>query len=272
MQLADRLKSLPTETGRLSVTPVSPALGAEISGVDVSKPLPAASIQAIRDALATYGVVFFRDQQLTPQQHVDFARSFCSDQRQPVLRGGAGYPMIAEVRKEPEQKGTSAATGTPTTATTSNLPWARCWSRASCRAPAATRCSPACMRPMTRCRTGSSGRSPACAPASSRHVSARRQDPRRSASCRRAIGNPELATQDAMHPVVIRHPESGRKALFVNPGFTLRFEGWTEEESPAAARLSSSVTPCGRNSPAASIGGPARWRFWDNRCDLALRR
>ena len=51
MQLADRLKALPTETGRLSVTPVSPALGAEISGVDVSEPLPAASIQAIRDAL-----------------------------------------------------------------------------------------------------------------------------------------------------------------------------------------------------------------------------
>ncbi len=43
--------------------------------------------------------------------------------------------------------------------------------------------------------------------------------------------NAEEAVQDAVHPVVIRHPISGRKALYVNPGFTLRFEGWTDEES-----------------------------------------
>ena len=45
------------------------------------------------------------------------------------------------------------------------------------------------------------------------------------------IGNPELATQDAVHPVVVTHPDSGRKLLYVNPGFTLRFEGWTDAES-----------------------------------------
>src|SRR5262249_30004907 len=40
-----------------------------------------------------------------------------------------------------------------------------------------------------------------------------------------------LAIQDAVHRVVIRHPDTGRKALYVNPGFTVRFDGWAEDES-----------------------------------------
>ena len=45
------------------------------------------------------------------------------------------------------------------------------------------------------------------------------------------LGNSDLATQDAVHPVVITHPTTKRKALYVNPGFTVRFDGWSEEES-----------------------------------------
>ena len=43
--------------------------------------------------------------------------------------------------------------------------------------------------------------------------------------------NPEAATQDTVHPVVIRHPLSGRKSLYVNPGFTVCIEGQSPEES-----------------------------------------
>jgi taurine dioxygenase len=45
------------------------------------------------------------------------------------------------------------------------------------------------------------------------------------------LGNAEAATQDAVHAVVITHPISGKKALYVNRGFTTHIEGWTPEES-----------------------------------------
>ncbi|SVB46708.1 uncharacterized protein METZ01_LOCUS199562, partial [marine metagenome] len=45
------------------------------------------------------------------------------------------------------------------------------------------------------------------------------------------LGNQHLAVQDSIHPVVIKHPVSGRKALYVNGGFTTRFAGWATEES-----------------------------------------
>ena len=78
------------------------------------------------------------------------------------------------------------------------------------------------------------------------------------------IRNPELATQDAVHPVVIRHPDSGRKALYVNPGFTVRFDGWTEEESrPLLEYLY-------RRAARPEFTCRFQWRegslaFWDNR-------
>jgi taurine dioxygenase len=43
--------------------------------------------------------------------------------------------------------------------------------------------------------------------------------------------NAELATQDAVHPVVIRHPDILRPTLYVNSNFTTHFENWTERES-----------------------------------------
>jgi taurine dioxygenase len=101
---------------------------------------------------------------------------------------------------------------------------------------------------------------------SSRHVfgpSARRYaDPGNDIGTR--IGNQELATQDAVHPVVVKHPISGRKSLYVNPGFTVRFDGWTDEESaPLLAYLY-------KHAAKPEFTGRLNWEkgslaFWDNR-------
>ena len=61
---------------KLEITPVSGALGAEISGVNLSENLSDETIQEIRQALLDYLVIFFRDQELTAEQHLAFARRF----------------------------------------------------------------------------------------------------------------------------------------------------------------------------------------------------
>ena len=77
-------------------------------------------------------------------------------------------------------------------------------------------------------------------------------------------GNPDLATQDSVHPVVIRHPIGGQPSLYVNPGFTLRFDGWTDAESkPLLDYLYAHVTK--PEHTCRFRWKPGSVAFWDNR-------
>jgi len=87
----------------IRVEPIAGALGAEISGVDLSQPLPDVLIGKIRAALLEHQVIFFRDQHLTPEQHLGFGRRFGELQIHEFVGGMAEYPEILEVRKEPEE-------------------------------------------------------------------------------------------------------------------------------------------------------------------------
>ena len=79
------------------------------------------------------------------------------------------------------------------------------------------------------------------------------------------LKNADLATQDAVHPVIITHPESGKKALYVNPGFTLHFEGWTAAESkPLLAYLYQHATLMEHTTRFKWAEGSIA--IWDNRC------
>jgi taurine dioxygenase len=216
---------------QIRVELLSTLLGAEIGGVDLKEPLADSVFAEIRRAFGEYGVVFFRDQQLTPEQHLAFAERFGPIDINRFFATVPDYPMIAEVRKEPEQE-RNIGNGWHTDHSYDQIPalGSMLYARAVPKTggdtlfgsmyaayDALTDGLKATLEGLRGCH-------------SSRHVFGAEGRARRGDLVGR-IGNPELATQDAVHPVVIRHPETGRKALYVNPGFTLRFEGWTDDES-----------------------------------------
>ena len=88
----------------IRVTPLATFVGAEISGVDLATSPGEVQVAEVRRALGDYGVVFFRDQQLTPEQHIAFAQCFGEIDVNRFFAAVPAYPMIAEVRKEPEQR------------------------------------------------------------------------------------------------------------------------------------------------------------------------
>ena len=61
---------------RVSVEPLTPAIGAEVSGVDLREPLDDETYTEIRQALLAHGVIFFRDQPIDHEQHLAFGRRF----------------------------------------------------------------------------------------------------------------------------------------------------------------------------------------------------
>src|SRR6266851_4611067 len=83
----------------MKIEPIAGALGAEISGVDLRVDLGAATVAAIRRALLDHLVIFFRDQDLTPAQLIAFAGRFGTLSRYPFVAGLADYPEVIEVAK-----------------------------------------------------------------------------------------------------------------------------------------------------------------------------
>jgi taurine dioxygenase len=244
----------------IQIRPVGGAVGAEIAGVDLSEPLTAGVRETIRKTLADRGVVFFRDQSLTPEQHIGLARQFGDININRFFAHAEGYPEIALVVKEPHQ--------------TRNIGGGWHTDHSYDQIPALGSILYAREVPPTGGDTLFSGMYAAYdalsdglkqtlgglrAVHSSRHVfGVVRED------MQDRYRNPEAAVQDAVHPVVITHPESGRKALYVNPGFTLRFDGWTSEESRPLLEF------LYRHAAKPEFGCRFVWRngsiaFWDNR-------
>jgi taurine dioxygenase len=95
--------------GLIEIRPLSPAIGAEIHGVDLREDLPAAAITAIRQALLDHRVIFFRDAEITAQQHIAFARRFGPLEVHPATPKDQPDPEILRITHGPQSRGTENA-------------------------------------------------------------------------------------------------------------------------------------------------------------------
>lgn len=247
----------------LNITPISTALGAIVGGIDLSQPLGNAEQQAIEHALLEHQVLFFRAQPLTPQQQAGFAARFGDLHIHPIFPNVAEQPEILVLDTAVTDVADNAiwhtdVTFLPTPALGSVL---------------AAKQLPACggdtlwasgfaafetlSKPMQRLLDGLTATHDFTRSFPLERFGTTPADLQRWEDTRRQY--PPLS-----HPVVRTHPVSGRKALFVNEGFTSRINELTASESNALlGYLFAHAT-----RPEFTI----RWRwqendvaFWDNR-------
>ena len=215
---------------QLEIRPISGALGAEILGVDLAAGVDEGTFERIRAAFREHGVIVIRDQDLTPEQHLGVARRFGAINVNRFFTPIAGHPEVAEVRKEPHQK-QNIGSRWRTDHSYDDAPALGSMIYAIEVPPAGGDTLFASMS--LAYETLSDGMkamlSRLQAVHSSRHVFGPGHKATPDVSDR--FRNAEQAVQDSVHPVVIRHPDTGRKVLYVNPTYTVRFDGWTEEES-----------------------------------------
>ena len=248
----------------LRVRKVAGALGAEILGVDLSRPLPDEIIAQIRDAFATYQVVFFRDQSLTPQQQLAFGRRFGPLNIHPYVVGMEAHPEVMEVIKEPSDKVNFGggwhsdmsflehpSIGSILYAV--ELPDFGGDTLFASQAAAFEALSPGLRATLETLKAVHSA---------GREYSAQGHSAQKRSTMQ--VVEAEGAVGEFSHPVVLVHPETGRKALYVNPAFTMRIEGWSRRESMAL--LNFLFEHCRSEAFTCRFAWqPGSVAFWDNR-------
>jgi taurine dioxygenase len=217
----------------LKIRRVAGALGAEISGVDLFQHLPDETIAQIRQALVEHQVIFFRDQDLTPAQQVAFGRRFGPLNVHPFVAGMDGQPEVMEIIKEPSDKvnfgggwhSDMSFLERPSIGSilyAVEIPEFGGDTLFASQAAAFEALSPGLQKTLE----GLNAVHSASREYSSQGHSAQKRTSMKVAEADGYVG-------EYVHPMVLVHPETGRKALYVNPAFTLRIEGWKARESKA---------------------------------------
>ena len=252
-------------TNGFDVRPLSGSIGAEILGIDLATEPGHNVIAAIRQTWLAHGVIFFRDQDLPPAKFLGFAKRFGDVVEYPFIKGIEGFPEIIPVVKlEHETKNFGGIWHTDTAyldaPPTGTMLIARevppyGGDTMFANMYLAYQTLSAGMKRMLEGMVAVNYSAKA-------DVTRTREDRLRDGA--KAEAKKEYISE---HPVVRAHPETGRKALYVNVGHTVRFKDMSEEESAPILNylFQHQIRPeftCRFNWRVGSLA------FWDNRCVL----
>lgn len=254
----------------IQVTAQPSGFGAEIVGLDLTRPLSKDVLAEVKAAWAAHSVVAFPDQPLSLDQLEAFTQAIGPFGEDPFIKPMPGHPNVLELRREPDEKATNFGAG-----------WHSDWSFQA-QPPAATLLHSEVVPPVggdtlfCDCSAAYDALSPTMkamlAPLRAVHSATRaygtkgvfaRETEKRTLQ----IITSSEADKSLTHPLVRTHPVTGRKALFVSPVYTVGVEGMTADESAAVlGYLFQHMT----QEP---FIYRHRWRpkmllMWDNRCTM----
>ena len=232
----------------ITVSPLSAHTGAEITGVDLSEPLSEQTYLEIRQAFNQWGAIFFRGQDITPEQQLAFGRRFGkveADQYASNLPTADGYTEIKEIVRNPDDERNVGGfwhmdkcfLPHPDIASVlyaRELPphggdtmFAHLGAAYDALSPGLQATLETLSTVLVKSHSYGIGGTPTPGVTPQFYAEMREK----------------FAGIEATHPVVARHPESGRKVLFLGPVYSDRFDGWTREESlPLMNYLTTKIT------------------------------
>jgi taurine dioxygenase len=211
------------------VTPLTTALGAEVAGVDLTRPLDDATYALLRRTYVERGALFFRDQHVDHDQFTAFARRFGELTASKIATFIEGSNEVSAIWKD---EGAEANLGNH-------------W-----HTDQSTRAKPVMGTLLVARKVPASGGDTmfvsmaaaydALSDGLKKTLRGLRAVHSNIGSASHQMHRSKLGIMDegeeAMHPVVGRHPETGRSVLYVNPKYTVRFAGWTAAESAPLLR------------------------------------
>lgn len=217
----------------IKVERLTGAMGAEISGVDLSASLSEAQFEEIRAALFEFGAICFRGQDMSFEDHARFARRFGTLEVHPIVKGMEGHPEIIKMHKP---AGTAATFGTDWHTDNSffEKPSLGSILYAEIIPPvggdtlfanqqlAYEKLSDGLKETLEGMVAIHSAEEAYTSP-----TALEKYDGDGPITYKKS----DIITETVEHPVIIKHPVTGKKALYVNPLFTRQFKGWSIEES-----------------------------------------